>query len=508
MSYKVLLQTKTVNSKKIITTLIFILALSIFLRFYNIPELLIFGADEEYQTTLAMTIVKDFHIIWIGVSAANLDFYLGPFWIYFTSFWLFLSKGNPLITGYIASAIGVLTTLLIFFIGKKIFGIKVGLIASLLYASLPLIFFFDRKYLNPNTIPFLSLIMLFSLHQTKYKSKWWILFAASYGLVFHTHLSLFFFGLVGFYLFIRDRKALPKNVIIISSILFLLIVSPLIAFDYFHKWSNITVPLRLFKTVNTESLYINLQAHSKSLFESLGRLWYLKPGTVISDEIPFDCSLTFTNAISTRTKPTFWLSIIPLILLGWFLSRKATWKERNYRMLALSILSILIPFLLFPGAAFEYYLLGFFPLFLFIPGILLQTVKKRSGIIVVAMILVFPLLGIYNVMNTDMNFSFKIKRELIFQAMQVIDNEPFELYENGTCHKYEGWRYLFSIYGRKPERSSTDSVLGWLYPSEITDRKVKYTVIVSEASAPPPDDISKPYIIYSGGFIAYILQKE
>lgn len=499
---------KTVNSKYLVILIIFILALSIFLRFYKLQDLLIFGADEEHQTTLAMTIVKDFHVIWIGVSAANLDFYLGPFWVYFTSFWLFLSKGDPLITGFVASTIGVLTTLLIFLVGKKLFGIKVGLIASLLYASLPLIVLFDRKYLTPTLVPSLSLIMLFSLYQTKDSNKWWILFAAAYGLVFHTHLSLIFFGLIGFYFLVKQRKALSKKVVVISTIVFLTIVSPLIAFDYFHKWSNVTVPFRLFKTINTEPFYINLQAHSKSLFESLGRLWYLKPRRVISDEIPFDCSLIFTNAKSARTKPSFWLSIISFVLLCWFLLRRVTWKERRYRVLALSVLVVIIPFLLFPGGAFEYYLLGFFPLFLFLPGILLQDIRVWGKFIMIGIALLVPVLGIYTVMNTNMDFSFKTKKELISQVMEVVDDHPFELYENGICHKYEGWRYLFSIYGKRPERSSTDPVLGWLYPSEITDKKTQYTVIVSESNTPLNYDVKKASKIVNGGFITYILERE
>ena len=499
---------KTVSSKYLVILVSFILALSVFLRFYNLQHLFIFGADEEHQTTLAMTIVKDFHIIWIGVSAANLDFYLGPFWVYFTSFWLFLSKGDPLITGFVASTIGVFTTLLIFLVGKKLFSTKVGLIASILYASLPLIVFFDRKYLTPTLIPFLSLTMLFSLYQTKYSNKWWILFAAAYGLVFHTHLSLIFFGLVGLYFLIRDRKSLSKKIIVISSIVFLTIISPLVAFDYFHKWSNITVPFRLFNTLNTNSFNINLKTHSKSLFESLGRLWYLNSGTVITDEIPFDCSLIFTDSVTTRTKPSFWLSILSFILLFWFLLRKPTWQDRSYKLLALSILVILIPFLIFPGGAFEYYLLGFFPLFLFLPGILLQNIKRWGEIIIVGMVVSFPLLGIYTIMNTNLDFSFKVKKELISQVVREIEDQPFELYEDGLCHKYEGWRYLFSVYGKRPERSSTDPVLGWLYPEEITNKQARYTIIVSESNANSGYDAQKVHTIVNRGFKAYILEMD
>lgn len=165
-------------------------------------------------------------------------------------------------------------------------------------------------------------------------------------------------------------------------------------------------------------------------------------------------------------------------------------------------------FLLFPGGAFEYYLLGFFPLFLFLPAILLGEVRFLGKVIIVGMVLLFTVIGILTVMNTNTDFSFKTKKELISQVMKVIDGEPFELYENGICHKYEGWRYLFSIYGKKPERSSTDGSLGWLYQKEITDKKTRYSVIVSELNTPLDYDIKKAVKIVNGGFIAYITERE
>src|SRR3989344_5462278 len=147
-----------------ILSLVLIIVLSAFLRFHNLPQLFIVSIDEEYQATLAQTIVQHFHIIWIGVSAANLDFYLGPFWTYFTALWLFLSKGDPLITGYISSVIGVLTTILVFIVGLRLFNPRVGLIASLLYACLPLMVYFDQKYWNPSPVPFLSLLIVLAIY--------------------------------------------------------------------------------------------------------------------------------------------------------------------------------------------------------------------------------------------------------------------------------------------------------------------------------------------------------
>ncbi len=96
-----------------------------------------------------MTLVKDFHPIWIGVSASFLDYYLGPYFTYFTAFWLWLSQGDPEITAYVAGVVGVITSVVIFFAGWRIFNLTTGMIGSLLYAGLPIFVFYDQKYWNP-----------------------------------------------------------------------------------------------------------------------------------------------------------------------------------------------------------------------------------------------------------------------------------------------------------------------------------------------------------------------
>ncbi len=172
------------RNKKTLLLLLFILTLSVVLRFWRISDLMVFRLDQEHQVSLAMPIVKDFHIIWIGVSASNLNFYLGPFWVYFTSFWLFISKGNPLITAYVASFIGVLTTFFIFLIGKEIFGKKVGLIASFLYATLPLVVFYDRIYWNVTLVPLLTILLFYSIYKFKDSGWWLVVFAGLYGIIY------------------------------------------------------------------------------------------------------------------------------------------------------------------------------------------------------------------------------------------------------------------------------------------------------------------------------------
>jgi len=489
-----------------------ILLISAFLRFYNLPNNFVFAGDEEHQAILAQTIVKHFHIIWIGVNAAHLGFYLGPYWVYFTSFWLYLSKGDPLITGYVSASIGVLTTLLIILTGKTLFNERVGLLAGLLYATLPLMVFLDQKYWNPTTVPILSLLMLLSLSKVKKNPKWMILFSASFGIIFHIHLSLFPILFVAIFWSASWRIKLPKKIIFLSAVTFLIMIAPLIAFDYFHKGTNITTPLRLGEISSDYRNQINPKHHLLALFQTLGRVWYLKPFGNNSDEVITSCTSSsridsppLVDKVSKRFTPPAWLSLAGFFILLLFLLNKQAWKKDTHALLALFILSITLLFLLFPGGAYEYYLLGIFPLLMFLPGILIGYFNKLKFPILFTSLIV-SILGVFTITTNNPQFGLSAKNSLIKQTISVIDKAPFELKQTGICHFYEGWRYLFVLNGKTPQRTDSDQSLGWLYDKEITNNPVKYTIILSEKRAPINFDAKDAKVINSAGFTSYIFQ--
>lgn len=437
-----------------------IIAAALVLRIHNLNNLYVFGADEEYQTNIAMTLVRHFHIIWIGVSAANTNFYLGPFWSYFTYIFLLASHGDPLISAYIAAILGAFTSLVVFYVGWKMFSKRVGIVASLLYGFLPLIIFFDQKYWNPLVTPLLSLTMVYSLFKVKEDQKYWYLFALSFGLVFHIHLSLLPYIFLALYCI---RKGIKTRVFIFSIIIFLSVISPLIVFDYFHKWSNITTPLRLGQI--SQAAHPALLEKVQALGESILRLWYLSPHSINANEILAACS-------KFRSSPSL-LALPFLILIVLFLFKKQTWRKDNTRILAFAISSVSLSYIFFPGRTDEYYLLGLFPLLLFIPGIIWH---KYFSPILIALVCT---LGAVTVISASNPYGLGAKKQIISQVMPVIGNNPYELTEKGECHQYEGWRYLFATYARAPERSSIDPTFGWLYPSEIHDTPVKYTVVIT-----------------------------
>lgn len=494
--------------------IILIIILALLLRFHNLPQNFVFAGDEERQSILTQSIVKDFHIIWIGVNAAHLGFYLGPYWTYFTSFWLYLSGGDPLITGYISSIIGVITTLMVILVGLIVFNRWVGILAGLLHATLPLIVFYDQRYWNPSIIPLLSLLLFLSLYKLKQNPKMAILFSLSYGMVFHTHLSLFPIIFVALFWVIYQKIKLSRKILFLSLLLFLMMIFPLVAFDYFHKGSNISTPLRFQEISSAEVNKIKPLFHFQALFQTLGRIWYIRAPSVNADEVIAQCapsSRTDTKKeltiYSNRYNPPLFLSFFGTGILVLFLLNKRILQVKSHLLLGLFILAIIIPFLFFPGPSFEYYLLGIFPLILFLPGLLMDYFRKIN-LIIFYFVIILAVLGIFTILSNKTDFGYQVKKNLISQVTSYIGNQTFELKQAGICHTYEGWRYLFVLAGKRPERSDSDQGMGWLYTDEITTNYAKYSVVMSESRVPINFEKNPDHMISQGGFTAYIFKNN
>lgn len=492
-----------------------ILILAAFLRFNRLSEIYVFNFDEEYQATYAWTLVKDPHPIWIGVSASFLDFYLGPYFTYFTAILLALSKGDPMITAYFAAIWGVLNVAVIFWLGKKFFNQTVAIISSILYATLPLFIYFDQKYWNVMFVP-LTVLGFFVFLRLSEKSKWWWLaLPFLVGFILETDLAAAPLILVGVYYFIKSKVWQDKIIVFFSVVIFLLLYWPLIVFDINHNFSNLTLPLRLKDAITqnrTKEVRFDPGAKFRGSFDSLGRIWYLRAGAPNADEINFGCTmLSFPfgatvdiDQYTQRTYAPFWLSLLSLILLVWFIRFSFITKDKSIRILRILLITSIIFYFSYPGGTFEYYLLGILTLMIFIPGIFVSQLKGDFKNLILTVLLIPIILGINTVLNSSDEFSLGPKKILIDKVMQYIGESSFGIEGRGFCHDYEGWRYLFKVYGRLPSQSYTDKNLGWLYAEEIDKTPPEYSIILSEYRIPLDEDLSNLPSIKVGGYRAYL----
>jgi len=145
--------------------LILILAVSVFLNFFRMRELMTFIGDQGWYYLSARDIFTNGQIPLVGIASSHPWLHQGAFWTYILAvlFWIF--NFNPLAPGYFTAIMGVIMVLLIYKIGLKMFSQRIGLIASVLYATSPLIILSNRMPYHTSLIPLFVLLFIYSVYR-------------------------------------------------------------------------------------------------------------------------------------------------------------------------------------------------------------------------------------------------------------------------------------------------------------------------------------------------------
>jgi len=425
-----------IKNNQIIFFLFFIILLiGIFLRFFELDKRFVFDIDVMYQALYAQTIVKDFHVIWIGVSASNLGYYLGPGLVYLTAFLFKIYNSDPVILGFFASSIGVLTILSIYYISKKLYNGKTALIASAIYSFTLFITNYDRKFW-PIFVPLIGIWTYYGLVKVNKNINYLLLLAFLIGASFHIHLSLILFFPFILYVIVSTFSLKNWKTYLASLVVYLIITSPLIVYDFVHNFDNLLLPIRIFTDRKTEITF-------SFIFVSM-----LNKKLQLFKEFP-----------------------IPSLIFLIFLFKKSGLKI-NY------LKSIIVVFLLavvfYPGPFQQYYLVFAFPFLALATGILFEKIDSK---ILLIFFTVYAIFNIYSFLNIKDVKELDYKKNIIEKICPTLKGDyRLEVGENGR--DYNGWYYLFTQYCKRPANSDVDSMFGWLYQSEIKG-KTNNQIIIS-----------------------------
>jgi hypothetical protein len=288
-----------------------------------------------------------------------------------------------------------------------------------------------------------------------------------------------------------------------SLIVFVLVISPLIGFDYFHKLSNITAPIRVVEALGKGKNKFDLAARGSVLAKSISRVWYLDMGKSNTDEILYPCnSLPQNNSTTVKWSIVFVVSILLLV----FFKKKDLWKDERKRLLFIYSLAFLVPFIFLSSVgSVEYYLLGFFPVFLLVISFVITSLSGKFRYLMYALILFFVLYNSLTVLRANGDYGLETKHEVVNKVMSVVGSSSYSLSESGgPCQGNAGWGYLFTVYGRSPDNNIVDKQFAWLLPIGSMS-KTKYSVFINESRF---SDNYKGYktSFSVGGFTTYIFE--
>ncbi|MBI4058861.1 glycosyltransferase [Candidatus Microgenomates bacterium] len=249
-------------SKREFFILIAILAVAIFLRFWKLPEYMMFLGDEGRDAIVVRRLLVDFDPILIGPGTSIGNMYLGPLYYYLMAPAMFLSGLSPVGPAVLIAFLGVVTVWLVWRITREWFGNMAAQVAALLYAVSPIVITYSRSSWNPNIIPFFALISIYAIWRVwkNQEFKWLIVLGISYAFVLQSHyLGLLLLPTLGIFWLLtlyqlRTHNHELKNLLrytLISLVIFAVLMSPLVIFDARHGWHNFSAMKEFFTNRQT-----------------------------------------------------------------------------------------------------------------------------------------------------------------------------------------------------------------------------------------------------------------
>lgn len=236
--------------------------LSLFLRVHNLNKLMTFIPDQGWFYLSARDMLLTGHIPLVGPPTSHPWIHHGPLWTYTLALLLFIGRFNPVFPAYYIAVLGVVTTLLVYFVASRMFSKTVGYFSALLWATSPLIVLNSRIPYHTSPIPLFILILFYLTYLwVKGNPKVFPLIMLLLAVLYNHEITTFVFditiGLIFLFGLIKRKSwvfsLFNKWIISFSIILFTIPMIPFFLYDTTHGYKQtfgfgVWVLYRLVKT--------------------------------------------------------------------------------------------------------------------------------------------------------------------------------------------------------------------------------------------------------------------
>lgn len=442
--------------------LICILVLAAFFRLYHIQDYLTFLGDEGRDVIIAKGILEG-NFTLLGPRASAGDFFLGPIYYYLIAPWLWLFQYDPVGPAVMVALVSVLTTWLIFYVGKKWFTEKAGLFAAALYAVSPVVITYSHSSWNPNVLPFFALLLMYLLFVAIYKQKGWKYFigvGVLLGIALQLHyLALFLGVIVFFYIFfaswMREKKI--SMLLLFKRYLqlffgFLFGFSPFLLFEVRHGFPNIKT---IFNFIFTDTLAQKGYETGSTFGATVTDVFFRVFAKLVFYFPSPDRYHLFTSS------QLQWFSIFILVVS--IASLIGIWFVKNKRVVLLVYLWFFLGVMLFgfyKKSIYDYYFTFLFPLPFFIIGNGISQLmyfgkhkKQRIMTVVLSLVLFFGIFA-FNLSGQPFQYmpnrqSFMV-RTIAEKVIKVADNKPYNFALISPGNSDHAYRYYLDVLGHPP----------------------------------------------------------
>lgn len=477
-----------------------IVALTLALRLVKLEQLFYFSYDEAIPAFVARRMILEGHVPLIG-GVTPFGFHLAPYFYWFLAGILVLGKLNPIAWGYSGAIIAMATTFLVFLVGKEYFNKKVGFIAATLWTFSTLTNIYDRHLWALYWGPLVSLITLYCLKKIiDGKAKFAIFLGATFALAIHTDPSNLIFIILSSIIFLLYKVSFKKEVML-GFILIAFFLAPLVIFDLKHNFANTKPIISYFlqgkrQANNPQNFYQN----TAFIGQVATRVIY----PFLDNEIAKNYSYCQSIIKSKTDSVPLVFTIISLFALLLFSVKYWEKYPQNIIVLALVLYFTGLHLFgtLFKSDIFEHYFAPLFPAFILIFAWYLSLLPKKIWLIVIA---VFISLNLQRTLNLTSGFGLSHKRQAIEYISQEVAIGDFSLESLSTCWKYQGYRYLFTVFGQVPVKSYVDPNLSHLYgrTQVVKNHPDIVAAIIGHDFQIDSDEFYSKYALYKSHEISY-----
>lgn len=418
--------------------LFIIVSVSIFFRFYKIEELFNFMGDTGRDAREAYKIIIDHRLTLIGPRASVAGFFMGPLYFYLITIPLLIFGMNAIGLAYFTSFLGVTAVVLIYFLSRQLFSVRVSLLVAFLYSVCNTVIIYSRTSWNPSPVPILTILTIYSLiRYLKLKSEKWYLsmwvFAGLGGQLHYTYFYLIAAISVVLLIYQRNPVTWIKG-LIKGGIILLLINSSLLIFDVRH---NFITSKAFIAFVTGDKVGIEITTYLSNYFTNFKQLFDL---TIFTGFFPV-------------------LKTVIILGLGLLLLIR---KNRNYLPVIILLLLIsLIFFSSFRETVQQYYFNFLLPIPFLLIGYFVSAIKNKR-----LSFLIIVLVGIsFFKWNLHANMNLSVPRKTLKQIQtitesivaRVPENKSFNIAYFSAEPWYSAEEYRYLTYYLKKRAQDADN---------------------------------------------------
>jgi hypothetical protein len=421
----------------------FIVFVGLAVRIYRLPEIAVFGPDQEFAAEFARSVLQVYPMQLIGQGLSFQGLFMGPLYFYYLVPFFALSRLHP-IGGYIGSImLGLVTILCYFYVIKKIFGTRAALIATSLRALLFVYIQADLLMTPAFSGDLVALLTWYGFyHYWRGHTRYLLLLGFLFGLYTSFHPILFPFYVVFVVLVILKRKLPSVKLAFLSLLLFLAPISPLLLFEYWHDFLEVKLLLAMGSNTRVSP---EIQ---QTLMTYIGVLY----------DLP---RMLFGPGLARHTQLLFWISFITAVFI--FFKRKKDFGEKSFHLITMAIIPVVFVlwYTFLPKPAPPYYFLGiqtvFFIYFVAVLDTLLSGVRGVGVVFIVLTLIVFSnSLVLYNSWHSLWQAGLFHKEAIVKEIARREPTNQMHIFFDTEMGQAFGFDYLLRYYQVEPRGDATD----------------------------------------------------